>query len=59
MDFSSDTSWTIIVHKKCYGLVSHNKHVLIVDFFIVDCEVIILYIKANMVSVCLSICGDK
>jgi len=24
--------WMIIVHKKCYGLLLHNKHVLIVDF---------------------------
>jgi len=35
MDFSSDTRWTIIVHKKCYGLLLHNKHVLIVDKMIV------------------------
>jgi len=33
VDFSIDIRWMIIVHKKCYGLLLHSKHVLIVDFF--------------------------
>ncbi len=28
MDFSSDTRWMIIVHKRCYGFLLHIKHVL-------------------------------
>jgi hypothetical protein len=43
MDFSSDTRWMIIVHKMCYGLLLHSKHVLIVVFFsYYDCEAIII-----------------
>jgi len=30
VDFSNDTRWMIIAYKKCYGLLLHNKHVLIV-----------------------------
>jgi hypothetical protein len=28
LDFSSDTIWIIIIHKMCYGLLLHSKHVL-------------------------------
>jgi hypothetical protein len=42
VDFSSDTKWMIIVHKKCYGLLLHIKHVLIINLFsLYDCEAII------------------
>jgi len=34
VDFSSDVKSFVIVHKKCYGLLIHSKHVLIVDFFL-------------------------
>jgi hypothetical protein len=34
VNFSSDVRFSIIVHKKFYGLLLHSKHVLIVDFFL-------------------------
>jgi len=33
VDFLSDVRSFIIVHKKCYELLLHDKYVLIVDFF--------------------------
>jgi len=33
VDFLSDIRWMIIIHKMCYKLLLHNKHVVIVDFY--------------------------
>jgi hypothetical protein len=36
VDFSNDVkSFVIAIYKKCYGLLLHNKYVLIVSFFLV------------------------
>jgi hypothetical protein len=43
VDFSSDAKSFVIVHKKCYGLLLHSKHVLIIFFKKkYDCEAIIV-----------------
>jgi len=31
VDFSNDTIWMIVFHKKCCGFLLHSKHILIID----------------------------